>query len=124
MLLIFGWMLIGSAFIVAGWVRQAWRYRRPVSAYNAALVLSVGLDLLALGMALQLYSRIGQILEGAQLASNDPLYFIGAALVMAGKTAFVWIAALKDGRRYSAPFWWSYWAAIAAWSLFVLLRSI
>lgn len=119
-LLAFGWMLIGSVFIVGGWFRQGWRYRFPATQYNAALVLAVGMDLHALGFAMQLYGRIEQILfDGATFDSDDPIYWLGTLGILAGKTAFVWVAALKKGRDYSRPFVYSYGGCLAAWAVFV-----
>jgi hypothetical protein len=118
-LMTFGWLTIGSLFILAGWFRQGWRHRYPVSFYNAALVMTVGMDIHALGFALQLTGRIQQILfDGAGFETASPIYWLGMALIFTGKTLFVWLAALGEGRSYSKLFIWSYWAALAAWAAF------
>lgn len=115
-LLVFGWMLIGSVFILGGWFRQGWRERYPVSIYNAALMMALGMDLHALGFTLQLYGRIEQIMiDGASFYTDDPIYWAGSAMIIAGKTFFVWVASLGSGRSYSKKFIWSYWACITAW---------
>jgi hypothetical protein len=81
--------------------------------------MAVGMDMHALGFALQLGGRIQQILfDGAAFATESPVYWLGMALVFAGKSFFVWLAALGEGRSYSKPFIWSYWACLAAWSAF------
>ena len=119
MLLIFGLMLIGSVYILAGWFRQGWRRRFPLSIYNAALAMALGMDLHAIGMMMTLYGRLEQILvDGHSFASDDPIYFIGASLVIAGKSLFVWVASMGEGQTYSRKFWWSYWTLLASWSLF------
>lgn len=118
-LLVFGWMLVGSIYITAGWFRAGWRHRLPLSVYNAALMLALGMDLHALGMALTTYGRLEQILrDGASFGTDDPVYWFGAGMVIAGKTFFVWVASLGEGRTYSRKFWWSYWASLAAWMAF------
>ena len=120
-LLTFGWLIIGSAFIFCGWFREGWRHRIPLSVYNAGLVMAVGMDLHALGFALQLSGRIDQILShGETFATESPIYWLGMAMVFTAKTFFVWIAALGEGRSYSRWFVWSYWFCIAAWAAFTL----
>lgn len=117
-LLIFGWMLIGSAFIILGWARPGWRRRYPLSIYNAALMMSLGMDTHAAGWIFTTYGRMEQILrDGASFATDDPLYYAGAALVLIGKSLFVWVAALGEGRTYRRPFWFAYLAVMAGWPL-------
>ncbi|WP_375291811.1 hypothetical protein [Qipengyuania sp.] len=124
-LLLFGWMLIGSAFIGLGWSRSGWRARFPLSIFNAALVMSVGIDLVALGYGFTLFGRIEQILrDGQSFAIQNPFYFLGAVMVIAGKSALVWVAAMGEGRTYRRPFWFAYLAALASWFLIAgVLRS-
>lgn len=118
-LLTFGFMLIGSLFILAGWFRQGWRHRYPVSFYNAGLCMAVGMDMHSIGMMMQLSGRIQQIIiDSETFATESPVYWIGMILVIAAKTFFVWLAALGEGRTYSKPFIWSYWACLAAWAVF------
>ena len=118
-LLAFGWLIIGSVFILGGWFRQGWRHRHPPSFYNAGLVMAVGMDLHSLGFALQLGGRIQQILlDGAEFDTASPVYWIGTAGILAGKSFFVWLAALGEGRQYSKPFLFSYLASLAAWAAF------
>ncbi|MDG6079740.1 hypothetical protein E3U23_11125 [Erythrobacter litoralis] len=117
-LFIFGCMVLGSIFIVAGYTMPGWRRRFPLSIYNAGLAMALGMDLHALGMILQLYGRIEQMVgDGATFATDDPVYFVGSVMIIAGKSLFVWVAALGEGRTYSRPFWWSYWALLAVWLL-------
>ena len=119
MVLIFGWMLIGSAFILLGWGMSFWRHRKPASIWNAAALMAAGMDLHAIGMVMTLYGRLEQILsDGRSFATEDPVYFIGSVLVIAGKSLFVWVAALREGRTYSHTIWWSYVACMALWLLF------
>lgn len=121
-LLVFGLLTIASLFIVAGWFREGWRQRVPATVYNAALVMAVGMDLTAIGFAMQLSGRIWQIMvEGASFATDSPFYWIGTVAILAGKTCFVWIAALGEGRSYSRKFWWSYWLSMGAWCGFTIL---
>lgn len=118
-LMTFGWLAIGSIFILAGWLRHGWKHRHPPSFYNAGLVMAVGMDLHALGFALQLSGRIQQILvDGRAFETVSPIYWIGMAMILSGKSFFVWLAALGEGRTYSKPFLWSYWASLAAWAVF------
>lgn len=118
-LLAFGWLLIGSAFIVIGWFRHGWRHRYPPSFYNAALCMAIGMDLVSAGFMMQLGGRIQQILIGGEsFATHSPIYWIGTVFMIIGKSLFVWLAALKEGRAYSKPFLWSYWAFLAAWAAF------
>lgn len=118
-LLAFGCLLIASAFIVVGWFRQGWRQRYPVSFYNAGLCMALGMDLAALGFVLTLGGRLQQILvDGMDFATESPVYWLGTAMILAGKTFFVWLAALGEGRSYSKPFIWSYWACLSAWAAF------
>lgn len=118
-LLTFGWLAIGSMFILAGWFRHGWRHRHPLSFYNAALCMAVGMDLVSIGFAMQISGRVVQILfTDISLAIENPVYWLGMALMLAGKTFFVWIAALGEGRTYSKPFIWSYWLSLAAWGAF------
>lgn len=118
-LLFFGLTLIGSAFILGAWWRQGWRNRLPVSIYNAALFLAIGMDLHAAGIVLTHGGRIWQILaDGAVFATESWVYGTGAVLILAGKTIFVWIASMGEGETYSRRLWWSYWGAVAAWTAF------
>ena len=118
-LLAFGCLVIGSLFILAGWFRQGWKHRSPPSFYNAALVMAIGMDVHALGFALQLGGRIQQILlDGEGFETASPVYWLGVVLILTGKSLFVWLAALGEGRSYSKPFLFSYWACLVAWSAF------
>lgn len=118
MLAIFGWMLIGSAFILAGWGLTAWRHRRPLNIWNAGLMMALGMDLHTAGMLMTLYSRIDQMLvDGVSFATDNWLFFAGSVLIIAGKSLFVWVAALREGRTFSRNFWWAYWVAMLLWAL-------
>lgn len=118
--LIFGWMLIGSLFILIGWGLAAWRHRHPVNIWNAGLLMALGMDLHSIGMIMQLYGRLEQMLvDGASFATDDPIFFGGALLVVSGKSLFVWVAALREGRSFSRRLWCSYWLAMLAWALLV-----
>lgn len=124
-LLVFGWLLIGSAFLCLGWSGQGWQRRRPFNPYNAGLCLAGGLILFASGLSLSLRGRIAQLLsDRADLVISDPSYWVGCTMMLAGETVLVWAASLQEGRRYSRKFWWSYWAAMLAWALFVALRAL
>lgn len=117
----FGCIGIGSLFIFIGFVRQAWLYRVPSNVYNAALCMAIGMDLAALGMILQLGGRIYEIMfEAKDFDTLSPVYWLGVVMLFAGKTFFVWVAAMGEGRKYSKPFIWSYWAFLAAWAAFVI----
>lgn len=118
-LLAFGSLMIASAFIILGWFREGWRQRYPASLYNAGLCMSLGMDLTAGGFVLMLGGRVQQILlNTANLATESPIYWVGVAMLFTGKTFFVWLAALGEGRTYSKKFIWSYWACLAAWAAF------
>ena len=118
-LLAFGSLLIASAFIVVGWFRQGWKQRAPRSLYNAGLCMALGMDLTALGFVFMLGGRLQQILlHNAAFGTESPVYWLGVAMILTGKTFFVWLAALGEGRTYSKPFIWSYWACLAAWAAF------
>lgn len=118
-LLVFGWMLIASAFILIGWFNEGYKHRFPVTVYNAALMMSVGMDLHALGFMLQLGSRINQILfHGMSFDTDDVVYWVGVGSILIGKTMFVWVSAMGNGKRYSKKIMVSYWALIAAWAGF------
>lgn len=116
---IFGLMVLGSVFIVGAWGRQAYKHRHPLSHYNAALLLAVGFDLHAVGTAVQTGVRVYDVFSGLVFGTELPsIYLAGSLLVIAGKSLFVWIAALKEGRDYSRGLWWSYVSLCAAWSGF------
>ena len=120
MKLLFGLMLIGSLFIFLGWLTCAVQERECWSRWNAALVMAIGIDVHAVGFALTLYGRLEQIfVDGRSFATEDPAYYLGAVLIIAGKTAFVWVAALGEGEEYSKTFWWSYVGAMLAWPVIV-----
>ena len=118
-LLVFGWLTIGSIFIIGGWFRQGWRKRIPYSFHNAVLVLALALEFHAAGYALQLQGRIREILfDGKNFATDDAGFWIGTLFILTGKTLFVWVAALGPGRTYSKPYVGAYWASLLAWAIF------
>lgn len=118
-LLAFGSLLIASAFIVVGWFRQGWRHRLPVSIYNAGLCMALGMDLTAMGFVLMLGGRVQQILlDRSDFGTESPFYWLGIGMLFAGKTFFVWLAALGEGRSYSKSYLFAYWSALAAWAAF------
>lgn len=119
MLWIFGVMMVGSIFIAFGWLSVWRRYRNPWSVWNAALMLSLGFDLHSIGMAVTTGVRIFDVFAGRNFATETPLVYFGAgALVVAGKTLFVWVAAMGEGREYNRLYWYGYLAAVLAWTCF------
>lgn len=124
MLWYFGLMLIGSAFIVGAWTAQLFKYRKPFTYWNAALVLAIGFDMQSIGMTLQAGVRIGDLFtNGGRFLPNAPLvYWTGGALVLLAKTAFVWVAVMRVGHNYAKKTWLTYWVCVTAWSVFAILR--
>lgn len=98
---------------------EAKRQSHNLSRFNAGLIMAVGMDLHALGFMLTFGGRIHEILFlGADFDTTSPFYWFGTVMIFTAKTLFVWLAALGEGRSYSKPFIWSYWAALAAWAAF------
>lgn len=119
--LLFGWLVIGSAWVLTGWFLEAVRHSHTLSRFNAPLVLAVAMDLHALGFALQLSGRLEQVLhDGANFDTAAPIYWVGISMLFVAKTLFVWVAALREGRNYSLALIWSYWLALVAWGGFSL----
>ena len=117
---IFGMMMIGSAFLIAGFAREGWRNRVPPSVWNAALVMAIGFELHAIGTALQTGVRVIDVIGGAAFPTSLPIpYFAGSALVVLAKSFFVWLVALQPGRKHSRTLWRSYLLTMAGWTGFV-----
>lgn len=118
-LLVFGWLLIGCAFILVGWVPETGRHASPLSRFNAPFLMAVFMDLHALGFILTFGGRIGQILfDGASFDTESPIYWAGTAMILAAKTGFIWVASLGEGRKWSKPLMFSYFACLLAWAGF------
>ena len=119
-LLAFGWLLIGCAYIFFGWLSEALKHTKRLSPFNAALVMAVCMNLLALGFILMFGGRIEQMLvDGSEFATESPVYWFGTVLIFFSKSGFVWLAALGEGREWSKPFVFSYLACLLAWAGFV-----
>ncbi|MBX7496749.1 hypothetical protein K3172_12860 [Qipengyuania sp. 6B39] len=120
-LLAFGWLLIGCAFIFAGWLAQAFEQGGERSLFNAGFVMAVCMDLHSLGFMLTFGGRIQQMLfDGATFATVSPVYWFGTGLIFLAKTGFVWLAALGEGRDWSKLFVFSYFFCLLAWAAFVM----
>jgi hypothetical protein len=84
----------------------------------------VGIELHAIGMTGQTGIRILDMLDGFLLPTHYPVAFgFFSALVIGGKTCFVWLVAMRDGRSFRRWYWFSYWATLLGWTLIALVRA-
>ena len=119
-----GAIALSSAFIVAGWARAAWQHREPLSTWNAALMLAIGIDIGAISFAVIMGLRTWQLLTGAlPPAFWNPWMMAGLSSLLLSKIILVWVASIERGRRHSW-LWPFYWAIMAAWSLFCGITGV
>lgn len=123
MLFVFGQFCIAAAFIVWAYGEAAWRNRKPISVWNASLIMAAAMTIGTAGMALILGVRVGDLIAGISLPTERPyLYMTGWGMVVTSTTMLVWVAALREGRSYSQSLWMSYLACSFAWGLFCSSR--
>ena len=116
--------MVGAAWVIGGAAVLTWRHRSALTWWNAALVLALGIELHAVGMTGQTGIRILDLLEGAVLPTHYPVAFgFFSGLVIVGKTCFVWLVAMRDGRDFRRWYWFSYWAAMLGWTAIALGRT-
>jgi hypothetical protein len=116
--------MLAAAWVIGGAATVAWRHRGHLSWWNAALVLAVGIEFQAIGMTGQTGIRLLDMFNGLMFPTRDPIAFgFFSALVILGKTCFVWLVAMREGRDFRCLYWFSYWSAVIGWTMFAIWRA-
>lgn len=121
---LFGLIFIGAAWVIGGAAALAWKHRGRLTWWNAALVLALGIELHAIGMTGQTGIRLLDMTEGLLFPTHYPIAFgFFTALLLLGKTCFVWLIAMRDGRTFRRVYWASYWLALLGWTIIAIVRA-